>query len=159
VNDGHPPPTSTALPDQGAALHWVVFGRALFALAVAVAFLATRHQLLGLLFLLAGGALAAEATLRVRRFDLRLSVDGIAAAWGLAHREAVDLPLARLRSIAVRQGPGGKLLGYGTLVFTSSTGSETTVRSVAAPYAFRLAVLRRLDDLQSRTTEVVARPT
>jgi uncharacterized membrane protein YdbT with pleckstrin-like domain len=158
MNDQHPDPTASATPDHGATLHWVVFGRALFAVAVAAAFLATRHHLLGLLFLLAGVGFAADATRRVRSFELRLSVDGIVAAWGLVHRETVDLPLARLRSIAVRQGPLGRLLGYGTVVLSSSTGSEVTLHNVAAPFAFRIAALRRVDDLQSRTTEVVARP-
>ena len=158
MNDGQPTPTSLEIPTLSATLHWVVFGRALFAFAVTAVFLATRHHLLGLVFLLAGLGFAVEAALRVRGFELKLSVDQVVAAWGLAHRETVEIPIARLRSIAVRQGPGGKLLGYGTLVVTSSAGSETTVRSVAAPFAFRLAVLHRLDDLQSRTTEVVARP-
>jgi uncharacterized membrane protein YdbT with pleckstrin-like domain len=158
VNDGQPNPTPAAISDASAALHWIVFGRALFAFAVTAVFLATRHHLLGLVFFLAALSLAVEATLRLRAFKLRLAADQIAVARGLAQRETIDIPLARLRSISVRQGPGGRLLGYGALVVTSSTGSEITVRSVAAPFAFRLAVLRRLDDLQSRTTEVVTRP-
>jgi uncharacterized membrane protein YdbT with pleckstrin-like domain len=57
---------------------------------------------------------------------------------GVVSRRSLDIPLAKVESVDLRQGVLGRLLGYGTLVIGGTGGTRQRFRNVYDPHAFRL---------------------
>lgn len=63
---------------------------------------------------------------------------------GLINTKTLDTPLNKINNISVSSGLFGKLLGYGTIHITSSSGEYVWI-GIKSPEVFRNAVMTEID--------------
>ena len=122
-----------------AKVHWVVYARGLFAIALGLGLGALVHEylfalcLLGVLLLIPGWFYSFTTELAVTD---RKAV----AKWGFLQRQTIEQRLSTIDSVRVNQSILGRLLNYGTIEVTGSGFSITPMKDIAAPLAIRRAV-------------------
>ena len=64
----------------------------------------------------------------------------VIAKEGWLSRRTVEMNLPRIESLAVQQGMGGRMLGYGTVDVIGTGGTRERFSRIGAPLEFRRAV-------------------
>ena len=64
---------------------------------------------------------------------------------GLVTTRSLELLLTKVEGIAVNQGPGGKLWGYGDIVVTGSGGTKEAFSGIQRPFELRRAIQEATD--------------
>jgi hypothetical protein len=107
---------------------------------------------LGLAALLWAGArliarLSAQFTVTNKRVVIKL---------GTIRRRAIEMLLSKVEEIAVDQGLGGRILGYGTVVIVGTGGSKEIFMLIADPLEFRRQVQEQIElhDARMRSGEI-----
>jgi len=72
--------------------------------------------------------------------EMAVTSKRVLAKRGFVRRQAIDLQLAKLESVAVRQGILGRILGYGDVVFSGSGTGKVVLRRIARPQDFKKSV-------------------
>ena len=145
--------------------HWVVFtGPALLFVAGLLPLVYSRNNAMlaaasvsGLTALIWAAAraiarLSAEFTVTNKRVVIKL---------GTIRRRAIEMLLSKVEEIAVDQGVGGRVLGYGTLVIVGTGGSKEIFMLMANPLEFRRQVQEQIelhDATAVRGEDVTPRP-
>jgi uncharacterized membrane protein YdbT with pleckstrin-like domain len=143
--------------------HWVVFtGPALLFVAALLPLVYSRNNavltaatVIGLAALLWAAAraiarLSAEFTVTNKRVVIKL---------GTIRRRAIEMLLSKIEEIAVDQGVGGRILGFGTLVIVGTGGSKEIFMLIADPLEFRRQVQEQIErhDASSRPRDEQSR--
>jgi len=113
---------------------------ALALLALFFYLLAPGTRLFGHLFLL--GALAVGA---VKYFDYATSEFAVTnkriiIKVGFLKRRTLEMQVQKVETVAVNQGIGARILGYGDILVTGTGGTKEAFRHVSAPLRLRHAV-------------------
>jgi uncharacterized membrane protein YdbT with pleckstrin-like domain len=129
--------------------HWIVFVGPVLLFVVALAPLVYSRSnvtlgaasVIGVAALLWGVAraiarLSAEFTVTNKRVVIKL---------GTIRRRAIEMLLSKVEEIAVNQGVGGRILGYGTLVIVGTGGSKEIFMLLADPLEFRRQVQEQIE--------------
>ena len=132
-----------------AKVHWVVYARGLFVIALGLGLGTAVNELLfvlcvlGLLMLIPGWFYSFTTELAVTD---RKAV----AKWGFLQRQTIEQRLSTIDSVRVNQSILGRMLNYGTVEVTGSGFSITPMRDIADPLAIRRAVEKaEFDDKNS----------
>ena len=131
-------------------LHWLVYGRALIALVLAIAcFVASRVigeggvYLLWIAAIFAAGAILLFIPAWLSRFGTEIAVTDrrIILKRGLFQRHTIEINMDKVESVDVDQSIFGRIFDYGTItVHGTGTGIEP-LKNVGAPIALRNAVM------------------
>lgn len=99
--------------------------------------------LAGVLLLVAGVGLVILiiAWIKKRSTELAVTNKRVIAKFGFISRDTIEINLARIESVQVSQSVMGRLLGYGTIVFSGAGTPQATIPSIASPLEFRKAVV------------------
>ncbi len=93
---------------------------------------------IGLIFL-------AIAWIRMRTTELAVTNRRVIAKFGLIQRNTIEIQVARIESVQVQQSVGGRLLGFGTVVFSGAGTPQVSIPQIADPMSFRKAVVGAQD--------------
>lgn len=83
----------------------------------------------------------AIAWINLRTTELAVTERRVIAKFGLISRETIEIKVERIESLQVNQSVIGRLLGFGTIVFSGAGTPQLTVPSIRDPLAFRRAVV------------------
>lgn len=83
----------------------------------------------------------AVAWINLRTTELAVTERRVIAKFGLISRETIEIKVERIESLQVNQSVMGRLLGFGTIVFSGAGTPQLTVPSIKDPLAFRRAVV------------------
>jgi len=81
-----------------------------------------------------------SAYLRRRSSEFAVTNKRVIMKLGVFQTRSVELLLPKVEGIAVDQGMGGKLFGYGNITVTGSGGTREQFAGIGHPMAFRQAV-------------------
>jgi len=133
-------------------LHWSIYLRALFVLAVAVALILGSDKLpdpfwqryarlggsaigvLGILLLLG-------AWIRRRATEIVVTDRRVIYKRGLIARHTVEMNVSKIETVDVEQGLGGRIWGYGTLLIRGTGAGFEPLVGVGSPLRIRNAIV------------------
>ena len=128
-------------------LHWLIFGRAILVLLLAVALAigalyAPADASLPLLFAAAavafcGFLLFVAALLRRAGTELAVTDQRVVLKRGLIARHTIEMNRGKVESVDVDQSLIGRILGYGTVQVRGTGGSLEPMAMIAHPLTFR----------------------
>ncbi|HYG56198.1 MAG TPA: PH domain-containing protein [Burkholderiales bacterium] len=101
------------------------------------------YWIVGLLLLVVGVGLIVwiVAWIKLRSTELAVTNKRVVAKFGFISRETIEINLARIESVQVNQTVMGRMLDYGTIVFSGAGTPQATIPSIASPLEFRKAVV------------------
>lgn len=88
----------------------------------------------GLIFLIA-------AWVRMRTTELAVTDRRVIAKFGFVRRDTIEIQVGKIESVQVHQSATGRILGYGTVVFSGAGTPQVKIENVADPLGFRSAVI------------------
>lgn len=126
-------------------LHWVLFGKSALVTLAGIALMALLRRVPDPPWLwMVGGVVTAVGLVwvLVNYIEMMTSEFGVTTSRlivkvGLISRYTTELLLARVESIGVNQGLGGRLLNYGDLIVTGTGGAREVFGRVRDPIGFR----------------------
>ena len=132
-------------------LHWTVYVQGLVLLAVAdgtvfsaVRMAAGSHRDSTLYLAMAAFALALVLLLvtwlRCRGTEIVVTDKRVLYKRGIVSRRTLEMNISKIESVDVEQGPGGRLLNYGTVLIRGTGETLEPLRQVMAPLALRNAI-------------------
>jgi uncharacterized membrane protein YdbT with pleckstrin-like domain len=83
----------------------------------------------------------AIAWINIRTTELAVTERRVIAKFGLIRRDTIEIKVERIESVQVNQSVMGRLLGFGTIVFSGAGTPQLTVPNIAEPLEFRKAVV------------------
>ncbi len=129
------------------SLHWFVYSVPIvLTLLGLVMFLASTGA--GLVFLVLAGVVGLGVWLMVSNAEFAVTNRRVIMKTGWLNRRSLELLLAKIESISVEQGLGGKLWGYGTIVVSGTGGSHEPFKNIADPFEFRKQVQEQIASVQ-----------
>ncbi len=79
--------------------------------------------------------------INLRATELAVTERRVIAKFGLVSRETTEIKVERIESMQVNQSVMGRLLGFGTIIFSGAGTPQLVVPSIRDPLAFRKAVV------------------
>jgi uncharacterized membrane protein YdbT with pleckstrin-like domain len=129
--------------------HWVVFsGPVLLLILGLVPLVYSRsNTMLIVASIVATAALIWIAARAIARASAQFTVTNkrVVIKLGTIRRRAIEMLLSKVEEIAVDQGIGGRILGYGTLVIVGTGGSKEVFMLMADPLEFRRQVQEQIE--------------
>lgn len=97
----------------------------------------------GLLLLAVGVGLVIwiVAWVKMRTTELAVTSKRVIAKRGFIQRSTIEINTPRIESVQVDQSVMGRLLNYGTIVFSGAGTPQATITHISDPLGFRKAVL------------------
>ena len=92
------------------------------------------------------------AWVRMRTTELAVTNRRVIVKFGLIRRDTIEIQVARIESVQVHQSVGGRLLGYGNVVFSGAGTPQVAIPQLADPIGFRKAVIGAQDGAGIRRT-------
>jgi uncharacterized membrane protein YdbT with pleckstrin-like domain len=129
------------------SLHWLMYFWPIV-LAVVGLFMLLTVPALGLIVLALAGLLGAVVFINVHNAEFAVTNKRVIMKTGWLNRRSLELLLSKIESVAVDQGFGGKLLGYGTIVLSGTGGSHEPFQNIADPFEFRKQVQEQIARVQ-----------
>ncbi len=126
--------------------HWLVYGYAIFMLALLVASLALPQNLHGEKFLIAiflvplAGMAALFAWIRRATMVVAVTNHRLICRKGLIARHTVEMNLDKIESVDVDQSVLGRMFGFGTVTVRGVGTTIDPIRGIANPIGLRQAV-------------------
>jgi uncharacterized membrane protein YdbT with pleckstrin-like domain len=81
------------------------------------------------------------AWIRMRTTELAVTNRRVIAKFGLIKRDTIEIQVGRIESVQVHQSVMGRMLGYGTVVFSGAGTPQVRIEDLADPLGFRSAVV------------------
>jgi uncharacterized membrane protein YdbT with pleckstrin-like domain len=81
------------------------------------------------------------AWVRMRTTELAVTNRRVIAKFGLIRRDTIEIQVARIESVQVHQSVTGRVLGFGTIVFSGAGTPQVSIPQIADPLGFRKAVV------------------
>jgi uncharacterized membrane protein YdbT with pleckstrin-like domain len=132
-------------------LHWLIYGRAVFLLILAIvaAWAATQIEtaLQMILWAVAAGLLALAVidgiAAAIRRASTELAVTDHRVIYkrGIVGRYTIEMARSKVESVDVIQGILGRIFNYGTILVRGTGGSLEPFRNVEDPLRLRSAII------------------
>ena len=132
-------------------LHWLVFGRAIFLLVLALIALWGGAQIQGgfemVLWIVAAALFAlavidgAAAALRRTSTELAVTDHRVIYKRGLISRYTIEMARSKVESVDVVQSVLGRIFNYGTILVHGTGGSLEPFRNVEDPIRLRSAII------------------
>lgn len=132
------------------SLHWLMYSWSIV-LAVIGLFGLLASTLVGLAFLVLAGLVGTVAYINVHNAEFAVTNKRVIMKTGWLNRRSLELLLSKIESIAVDQGLGGKLWGYGTIVVSGTGGSHEPFTNIDDPFEFRKQVQEQVANVQDAT--------
>ena len=79
--------------------------------------------------------------INIRTTELAVTERRVIAKFGLIRRDTIEIKVERIESVQVNQSVLGRLLNFGTIVFSGAGTPQLTVPDIAEPLEFRKAVV------------------
>ena len=133
------------------SLHWLMYFWPIV-LAVVGLFMLLGVPALGLIVLALAALLGATVFITVHNAEFAVTNKRVIMKTGWLNRRSLELLLSKIESVAVDQGFGGKLLGYGTIVLSGTGGSHEPFQNIANPFEFRKQVQEQIARVQDAPT-------
>ena len=134
---------SNLLPDEQVTfrtrLHPIVFAAPAALVLLSLLFWRSLPGLGGLLILIALG-LGAVRWVDLATSEFAVTNKRVVIKVGFLRRRTLELQLQKVETVAVNQGIGGRLFGYGNIIVTGTGGTKELFKRVAAPLDLRRAV-------------------
>lgn len=131
---------SNLLPDEQivylARLHWIIFLKAFFLIAVGAALLWVEPISAGVVALL-GLLVWIPAFVRYRTSEFGVTTKRVVFKVGLIRRRTLELLLRHVEAILVDQSVAGRLFGYGSVTLTGTGGVREIFHNVSSPLELR----------------------
>ncbi|WP_312281764.1 PH domain-containing protein [Oscillibacter sp.] len=115
-----------------------------------------------LLLFVYGLGIITGAPVLIRMFttDMYITSKRLYGKVGLINTKTLDTPLNKVNTVSIESGLLGKILGYGTIHITSSSGSYE-FKSIKSPEVFKAALLEEIDKfdekrIKKQATEMAA---
>ena len=150
-----------------ARVHWSIFATAIVVVALGIA-LAIILKAYARDYWPAGAALAGIGLLlaigpaiRYASSEFAVTDKRVVAKLGFIERESLETLLSKIEAIGVDQGIVGRILGYGTITFTGTGGTEESFPRIADPLEFRRQIQSQvvaLDERRPQNTAGAAQP-
>jgi uncharacterized membrane protein YdbT with pleckstrin-like domain len=134
------------LPDERVTyrthLHKIIFVWPAVVALFAVTLLLVGSWLAGVGTLLLVAAIISELGIWVRYTTSEFAVTNrrVIIKVGLLSRRTLEMMLSKIEAVAVDQGIGGRIFGYGTITVTGTGGTNEPFKQIAGPLEFRRAV-------------------
>ncbi len=109
-------------------------------LAVAFYLLFPGTRLVGHLFLLGALAVGAVKYSDYATSEFAVTTKRIIIKVGFLKRRTLEMQVQKIETVAVSQGIGARILGYGDILVTGTGGTREAFRLVSAPLKLRHAV-------------------
>ena len=78
-----------------------------------------------------------KAWINVRSTEIALTTRRIIAKFGFIKRETVEINLDKVEALRVEQGVAGRVLNFGTIIFSGAGTTIEPLRNIADPLVFR----------------------
>ena len=139
---------STLLPGEEVTfrtyLHWLIFLRAAFILAVGVITLVVGYHSppalwIGVAFIVLGLIAWLAAYVQRKTSEFAVTNKRIIVKVGVFRRRTIEMLLRQLEALEVNQSLRGRIFGYGTVTVIGTGGTREPFDKVAAPLEFRRA--------------------
>jgi uncharacterized membrane protein YdbT with pleckstrin-like domain len=97
----------------------------------------------GFLLLIVGVGLVIwiVAWIKLRATELAVTNKRVIAKFGFISRETIEINVGRIESVQVNQSVTGRILNYGTVVFSGAGTPQAVIHHISDPLAFRNAVV------------------
>ena len=79
--------------------------------------------------------------INLKTTELAVTERRVIAKFGLISRETIEIKVERIESMQVNQSVMGRLLGFGTIIFSGAGTPQLVVPSISEPLEFRKAVV------------------
>lgn len=63
----------------------------------------------------------------------------VVAKWGLISRDTIEMNLSKVETLKVKQSIMGRILGFGTIVVCGTGATQSPIKGIKDPLAFRRA--------------------
>jgi uncharacterized membrane protein YdbT with pleckstrin-like domain len=139
-----------------ARLHWIIFGGALFmvalgfALALALQAIQPGYWYLGLALVGIGLLLAIGPAIRYVSSEFAVTDKRVLAKHGFIERESIETLLSKIEAISVDQGIIGRVFDYGSITITGTGGTEESFPRISQPLEFRRQIQSQVVALEER---------
>jgi uncharacterized membrane protein YdbT with pleckstrin-like domain len=139
---------STLLPGEEVTfrthLHWLIFARAAFVLAIGLAALALGYPWAPAVWF--GGACALlgligwlGAYIQRQTSEFAVTNKRVIVKTGILRRRTVEMLLRQIEALEVNQSLAGRVLGFGSVIIIGTGGTREPFDKVSAPLEFRRA--------------------
>ena len=105
---------------------------------------------LGMIWFALGALWIGVALIRRLTTELAVTSKRLIAKTGLVSRSTLELNLSKVESVRVQQSILGRVLGYGSIVVGGTGATHAPVPFIDDPMAFKQAVTKATDAIQSR---------
>jgi uncharacterized membrane protein YdbT with pleckstrin-like domain len=101
------------------------------------------YWLTGLVLLVVGVGLVIwiVAWVKMRTTELAVTTKRVIVKRGFIQRSTIEINVPRIESVQVEQSVMGRLLNYGTVIFSGAGTPQATIDHISDPLAFRKSVL------------------
>jgi uncharacterized membrane protein YdbT with pleckstrin-like domain len=89
------------------------------------------------LVLVVGLVFLVMAWINVRSTEIAVTTRRVIAKFGFIKRETVEINLEKVEALRVEQGLAGRMLNFGTIIFSGAGTSVAPLRNIADPLVFR----------------------
>lgn len=126
-------------------LHWSIYVRPLMFTCLAAVLFSGGEPLYGAAAALAAGVFWAAALMAAWSAQFLITERRVRLSSGAFFRVSLDLPLAQVDKVEVRQDTMGRLLGYGTLLVDGQDGTHAACPGLAhaGEFGTRLMAVRK----------------
>jgi uncharacterized membrane protein YdbT with pleckstrin-like domain len=139
------------------SLHWLMYFWPIV-LAVVGLLMLVVFPALGIGVLVFAGLIGVAVFITVHNAEFAVTNKRVIMKTGWLNRRSLELLLSKIESIAVNQGLGGKLWGYGTIVVSGTGGSHEPFQNIADPFEFRKQVQEQIARVQDVTAPAAGAP-
>lgn len=131
-----------------ARLHWIIFvwPCLLLALGLLIVFSFTSFREIGLMTVLIAIAWGFLMWLTYQFSSLTIKERQVILRSGILVRQTIDIPLAKIESIDIRQSIIGSLFQYGSLLITGTGGTRQWMGYIAKPLTCRRHIEQLMHD-------------
>jgi uncharacterized membrane protein YdbT with pleckstrin-like domain len=129
------------------SLHWLMYFWPIV-LAVVGLLMLLVFPAVGLAVLALAGLLGVVVFITVHNAEFAVTNKRVIMKTGWLNRRSLELLLSKIESIAVDQGFGGKIWGYGTIVLSGTGGSHEPFQNIDDPFEFRKQVQEQIAGVQ-----------
>ncbi len=123
--------------------HWIaLLPRGIIAALFFLSGLSDFSAMIGCIFIIL--LLMTGPLIRFLTTELGFTNKRLIGKMGLINTKSLDSPLNKINNISTSSGLFGKILGYGNISITTSSGSYM-YKGVASPEAFKTALMKQID--------------
>jgi uncharacterized membrane protein YdbT with pleckstrin-like domain len=81
------------------------------------------------------------AWIRMRTTELAVTNRRVIAKFGLIQRDTTEIAIGKIESVQIQQSVAGRMLGFGTVIFSGAGTPQVRIEQIADPLGFRSAVV------------------